>query len=71
MATPRKKEFQASIAINLWVDVYMKADSLEDALQKAKEITVDKIIEAAQTQGVIDCGKPKITGVYTLEDWEK
>lgn len=66
-----KKEFQVSIAVKLWVDVYMKADSLEDALTKAREITVDKVIDSAQTQGVIDCSKPKITGVYTLEDWEK
>ncbi len=69
MATPKKKEFNVSIAAKLWVDVPVLADTLEEALNKAHEIKIDKILNSAHN-GCIELST-KVTGVYALEAWDK
>ncbi len=70
MATPRKPEFSASIAVKIWVDVPFKAVDLDAALAHAKEIKLDEVLKSANENGVIDVSDLKITGVYSTEDWQ-
>lgn len=65
---PKQSEYVASISVSIWVDVPLKADSLEAALAHAREIKLDRILERGHTDGVIDCSKPKVTGIYALDN---
>jgi hypothetical protein len=63
-ATP---EYTASFSVSIWVDVPIEADTLEAALTHAREIKLDKILEHAHTDGVMDCSKPKVTGITAMD----
>lgn len=64
--SPPAPEYMASISVSIWVDVPVEADTLEAALTHAREIKLDKILEHAHAEGVVDCSKPKITGVTSV-----
>jgi len=67
----KQKEFNASIAIKIWVDVPVQAEDLNSALALAKEIKLDKILSSSNMNSVLDSSTPKITGVYAVENWDE
>lgn len=69
MATPKNKEFNVSIALKIWVDVTVTAETFEQALIKGNELKLDKVLNSAHN-GCNDSSM-KVTGVYALEEWDK
>lgn len=58
------QNYTASITINTMVNVTIKADSLEEALQKSRKLDVTKFVNVSKKVELIDTSHDGVSGVF-------
>lgn len=61
----KQKEFTVMVILRLNIDLAVKADSLEDALEKAKNLAVEDVVDLNSIETVTDWDL-EIDGVFKI-----